>query len=242
MRIIVLIALACLLTACAQQSQVQLYPGAELPSSQELTVQVPAALEVIDINGQEVAAGSLFSGDTRILKLEPGQYRINAFYKNVYDIGGGMSTEVVRTRSAVFPVDGEAGETWRLDFNAPENLEQAREMKDTFTGWSVNVTTGERMAADAGPRAQSALDKLLGSGAATPSAATAVAPLDSTPSTPVVSVARTAPTAPTGAPVQASVGPTASLPHNDATLATLQQLWQLLTPESRKAFLEWAEQ
>lgn len=242
MRIIVSLALACLLSACAQQSQVQLYPGAELPASRVLTVQVPAALEVIDINGEEVAAGSLFSGDTRVLKLQPGQYRINAFYKNVYDIGGGMSTEVVRTRSAIFPIDGKAGETWCLGFRAPENLEQARDMKDSFTGWSENVATGKRLSAEAGPRAQSALDKLLGGGAATPSAATAIAPLDSQNTAPVVSMGRTAPTPPTGAPVPVSVGSTASLPHNDATLATLQQLWQLLTPESRRAFLEWAEQ
>jgi hypothetical protein len=38
------------------------------------------------------------------------------------------------------------------------------------------------------------------------------------------------------APAQA-----AALPHNDATLTTLQQMWNLLTPESRSAFLKWAK-
>ncbi|HDZ57110.1 MAG TPA: DUF2057 domain-containing protein [Pseudomonas xinjiangensis] len=234
MRIIVSIALACLLSACAQQSQVQLYPGAELPANQVLTVQVPAALEIADLNGQEVpSANFLFSGDKRILKLEPGEYRLNAFYKNVYDIGGGISSEVVRTRSAIFIIDGNAGETWRLGYPAPENLEQARELKETFNGWSENLATGERVASQAGQQPQSSLNQLLGNSAAeTSSAATTVAPLESSQAAPVA------------APLPALAASTskAALPHNDATLATLQQLWQMLTPESREAFLEWVQQ
>lgn len=33
-----------------------------------------------------------------------------------------------------------------------------------------------------------------------------------------------------------------TLPHSDATLETLKQLWNLLGPQSRKAFLEWTAQ
>ncbi|UAW99783.1 DUF2057 family protein [Halopseudomonas nanhaiensis] len=230
MRNIVLLALACLLPACAQQSQVQLYPGAELPESRELIVEVPSGLEIIDVNGQEVpAANSMFNGDKRVLKLEPGTYRIHAFFKNVYDIGGGISTEVVRTRSAIFSVDGRAGETWRLGYRAPENLEQARELRESFSGWSENLATGERTETQPGGKLQSSLSQLMGSGPATPTAAEAVAPLESTRAPVAAGVAPPAPTA------------AASLPHNDATLATLQQLWRLLTPESKAAFLEWQE-
>lgn len=231
MRIIAVIALAWLLSACAQQSQVQLYPGAELPSSRVLTVQVPSALEVIDVNGSEVASvNSMFSGEMRELKLEPGEYRINAFYKNVFDIGGGMSSEVVRSRSAVFLVNGQPGETWRLDFPRPDTLQEARRLEDSFSGWSVNIATGERIASETGSRAQSSLDQLLGKPSTAPAVDTAVAPLR--------------PTTPNAASAAASVAPAsqATLPHNEATLATLQQLWQMLSPESREAFLEWARQ
>ncbi len=234
MRIIVSIALACLLSACARQSQVQLYPGAELPASQVLTVQVPTELEITDLNGREVpSVNSLFSGDKRILKLEPGEYRINAFFKNVYDIGGGISTEVVRTSSAIFTVDGEAGETWRLGYSAPKSLEEAQQMKDSFTGWSENLATGERIATQAGAKSQSPLGQLLGGAAVPPTAATAIAPLGAPQTSPVSSDVAVAPAAPASK---------ATLPHNEATLATLQQLWQLLTPESKADFLEWAKE
>ncbi len=245
MRKIVCIALACLLSACAQQSHVQLYQGAELPAGQVLRVQVPAALEIIDLNGQEVPTGSLFSGGMRILELQPGEYRINAFYKNVYDIGGGISSEVVRSRSAIFMIDGKAGETWRLGYPAPENLEEARKLKTSFNGWSENLATGERIGSVAGSRQQSSLEQMLGGGAVTPGPSTTVAPL-STPrasqpvSGPNVSGQAPVPVA-NAAPASSTTGK-ASLPHSDATLVTLQQLWQMLTPESRQAFLEWAAQ
>lgn len=238
MRKIVCIALACLLSACAQQSHVQLYPGAELPAGQVLRVQVPAALEIIDLNGQEVPTGSLFSGGMRILELQPGEYRINAFYKNVYDIAGGMSSEVVRSRSAIFLIDGEAGETWRLGFPEPENLDEARKLKTSFNGWSENLATGERLSSVAGSKPQSSLDQMLGGGAVTPGPATTVAPLNA----PRAGQASSAANLPAPSPAQNAASPAAdkaSLPHSDATLVTLQQLWQMLTPESRQAFLEW---
>ncbi|HBZ95390.1 MAG TPA: hypothetical protein DEO91_17340, partial [Pseudomonas sp.] len=59
--------------------------------------------------------------------------------------------------------------------------------------------------------------------------ATSVAPLGA--------AAASAPQAVALTPAQA-----AALPHNDATLTTLQQMWNLLTPESRSAFLKWAQQ
>jgi uncharacterized protein YccT (UPF0319 family) len=230
MRSLFVIAVACLLAACAQQSPVQLYSGAPLPDSQVMTVVVPNELEIQSINGQPYsAANSMFGGSDKQLHLQPGAYRLNVFYKNGFDINGGMSHEVVRGRTAVFNIEGQAGETWKVDFDRPQNLTEAKAFETEFAAWAVNSRTGERTQAQAGGRNSSLFNAMLLNSevAAEPNA---VAPLNSQ--------------APTSAQValRPTPGATASLPHSDATLTTLQQMWNLLTPESRAAFLKWAQQ
>lgn len=222
-----------LLSGCAQQSHVKLYAGSELPLAQVVVVEVPNELEVLSINGQQVpAANALFGTANKTLHLQPGEYRINAYYKNGFDIGGGLSHEVVRTRSAVYSLDGHAGDVWKLQYDEPANLQEAQAMVDTFAGWAINQRTGERVATEAGPKPVSAINQLLGGGSAITDTQSIVEPLNSAPE-------KTAAAMP--APSRAAK-PTQNLPHNDATLNTLQQLWLLLSPESRAAFLEWAQQ
>ncbi|MEH6389934.1 DUF2057 family protein [Pseudomonas profundi] len=234
MRRVMCIALAGLLSACAQQSHVKLYSGTELPKEQVVVVQVPDTLEVMRINGQEVpAANSMFGTDTKALHLQPGEYQISAFYKNIFDIGGGLSHEVVRTRSAVFKLDGEAGDTWRLAFETPKNLQEAQAMEESFAGWAENLRTGERIATEAGAKPASPIKQLLGGETPSNNGQSTVAPLNS---------AQTATTGATVSAPSAAAAPEQTLPHNDATLNTLQQLWLLLSPESREAFMDWARQ
>ena len=210
------VALVGLLSGCAQHSHIKLYAGPELPEPQVLMVEVPAALEVLSINGQAVpAANALFGAKSRTLHVRPGEYRIDAYYQNVFDIDGGLSHEVVRTRSATYRLHGGAGERWRLDYPEPANLQEAQAMRDSFAGWSVHTRTGERVVTSEGPRPVSMVSQLLG-GDSAPTAPTLVEPLAT-------------------AAVQ-------TLPHNDVTLATLQQLWRLLEPQSRQAFLDWVRQ
>lgn len=231
MRRLFVIAMAGLLAACAQQPKVQLYSGAPLPQNQVLTVVVPGELEIRSINGQPYsAANASFGLDDKELLLQPGAYQVQAFYKNGFDINGGMSHEVVRGRTAIFNIEGKAGELWRLEFNRPKSLAEAKEFENDFPAWAVNTRTGERKDAEAGNRNVSAFSVLMGSSEVA-AQATSVAPLGATAATAPQAVALTP------APAQA-----AALPHNDATLTTLQQMWNLLTPESRSAFLKWAQQ
>ncbi|QJD58147.1 DUF2057 domain-containing protein [Pseudomonas sp. gcc21] len=233
MRRVMCIALAGLLSACAQQSHVKLYEGHELPKGEVVVVQMPDTLEVMSINGQEVpAANSMFGADTKALHLQPGEYQISAYYENIFDIGGGLSHEVVRTRSAVFSLNGEAGDRWRLTFQEPANLREAQKMENSFSGWAENLRTGERIATQAGEKPASPVKQLLGGETSSDSTKSTVAPLNSAPQ---------AVSAPVSTP-SAAAAPDQTLPHNDATLNTLQQLWLMLSPESREVFLDWAEQ
>lgn len=232
MRSLFVIVFSCLLAACAQQSHVQLYPGSAQPKDRVLTVVVPYELEVQSINGEQVpAANALFGTQGKTLHLQPGQYRISAFFKDVFDVDGGLSHEVVRGRTAVYSIDGKAGEIWKVDFQRPANLSEARTLKNEFSSWVVNTATGERVVAEHGQRNSSLLNNLLGAGGAIDEVATVV-PLNS---------AAAATAQPEAIPQAANVA-AETLPHNDATLTTLKQLWHLMSPESRAAFLGWAAQ
>ncbi|MDP2245655.1 DUF2057 family protein [Pseudomonas sp.] len=231
MRRLFVITMAFLMTACAQQPPVQLYSGAPLPQSKVLTVVVPVELEIRSINGQPYSAANAANGlDDKELLLQPGSYQLQAFYKNGFDIAGGISHEVVRGRTAIFNIEGKAGDLWRLEFDRPSNLEEAKKLESEFSAWAVNTRTGEREQAQAGNRNVSALAALMGSSEVAPQAAT-VAPLGT------AAGAATQPVVLYPAPAHA-----AALPHSDATLTTLQQMWNLLTPESRSTFLKWAQQ
>lgn len=225
MRNILCIALALLLTACAQNAPIRLYEGAERNPAQLLVVRVPADLEVETINGSKAPGlGGLGRDDFQTLHLQPGDYEIAAFYKGVFDVMG-VNTEVVRSRIAVFTVSGQAGEVWTLDFKRPANLEEARRMRQRFDAWAANTATGQRIEARQGGSPNTITTQLLGSASAAPTAVKPAATSIQPQNAPPASVPHNA--------------PAASLPHNDATLTTLKQLWELLTPESRQAFLEW---
>src|SRR5690606_41627371 len=100
MRSLFVIALTCLLAACAQQSHVQLYPGSPQPESEVLTVVVPYEMEVQSTNSEQVpAANALFGTQHKTLHLQPGQYRITAFYKNEFEVDGGLSHMVEQGRA-----------------------------------------------------------------------------------------------------------------------------------------------
>ncbi|MBE7374798.1 MULTISPECIES: DUF2057 family protein [Pseudomonadaceae] len=233
MRRILWVAIVGLLSGCAQQSHVKLYSGSELPRTQVVVVEIPSTLEVLDINGQEVPlANSSFGTANKTLHLQPGEYRINAYYKNGFDIGGGLSHEIVRTRSALYRLNGRAGDVWKLEYDEPANLQEARAMKDSFAGWSTNQRTGERIETQVGAEPTSAVNQLL-VGSSTSYTQSTVEPLNGAQAA--------AASAAVPVPSRAAV-PSQTLPHSDATLNTLQQLWLMLSPESRKAFLEWAKQ
>lgn len=222
---LLLVGMAGLLGACAQQSAVKLYPGQELAASQLLTLEVPPALEILQINGQELpAANRMLGTDVRQLQLQPGEYRVSAFYEDVFYVDGGMSHEVVRSNAAQYQIAGKAGDTWRLDYNAPDNLQQARELQESFTGWAQNTASGERVEGQYAGAAPARMQLMTSaSRERLPPAATTVVPLAM------------------AAESEASTAERPQLSGQDSALTTLQQLWLMLDSGSRAEFLDWAE-
>lgn len=229
MRSMFLMVFACLLTACAQQSQVRLYPGEALPQKQLMTVAVPYELEVQSINGQSMPlTNSLFGTSYNELHLQPGQYQINVYYKEVFSLYGGQSHEVVHSSSNLFSIDGTAGDVWTLEFDKPANLDEARKLRGNFNSWAVNSRTGERVDAEISQPNRSEAGVLI------PNLVIekypTVAPLNTAVATDIPNAQPT------------SQVTSASLSHNDATLITVQQLWRLMGEDSRAAFLDWIAQ
>ena len=236
MKRILLIMTLALLGACASKTpSVKLYNGPDRPDSQLVTVRVPMELEVMMINDRRIEAGSaLFTYGERKLMLTPGSYRIVAYYKNLWQLSADEH-EVVKSDPAVFAVDGNAGDVFRLGFDQPANVDEAKAMAENFTGYVENVASGNRVAGEpSGLVLNQGFVGLVSAGAAavTEAKASTVAPeMPATPdiSAPATDAAATAPAQSSGA---------AGVSHLDLMKAQ----WSQATAEERRAFLQWVSQ
>ncbi|MGB2248478.1 MAG: DUF2057 domain-containing protein [Alcanivorax sediminis] len=215
---------ALLLSACAQSPVVQLYDGPAQSDNKVVTVRVPSQLEVFTINGKEVdGVNTFFASDFKDLKLTPGRYEILAYYKELWQLDAD-NHEIVKTNPANFIVDGKPGDMWVLGYKQPADVEAARAMEDSFTGWAENAVSGEKVAA-----AQSQL--ILKRGFLAPVTGEEVAaPASNT-------VAPQATAASTSAPAPAAGGEPAAAAAS--YLDTLKAQWNQATPEERREFLQW---
>ena len=225
-------AAAFLLTACSRSPVVQLYEGAKQPDSQVLTIRVPSDLEVFTINGSEVdGVNTFFNTDHKDLKVTPGRYEILAYYKRLWDLHAD-NHEVMKSDPALFVVDGEAGEFYRLDFERPQNVTQARALEDDFSGWVENMNSGEKTPSQASGLVLNrgflapitgAEVETKGASAVQPKAAEAVTP---------------APAAPKAGSSESG----ASASGQASYLDTLKAQWNQATQEERRQFLQWISQ
>ncbi|HEX5676861.1 MAG TPA: DUF2057 domain-containing protein [Alcanivorax sp.] len=223
-------AAAFLLTACSRSPVVQLYEGAKRPDSQVLTVRVPTDLEVFTINGSEVdGVNTFFNTDHKDLKLSPGRYEILAYYKRLWDLDAD-NHEVMTSDPALFVVDGEAGEFYRLGFERPQNVAQARALEEDFSGWVENLNSGKKTPSQASGLVLNrgflapitgAEVETKGASAVQPKAVAAVTPAPAPPA------------ASDSADNSASSGGQASY------LDTLKAQWNQATQEERRQFLQW---
>lgn len=143
------IALFALLSACARSPVIKLYEGAERPAEQLLLIDVPMELEIVTINERRLEGiNKLFSFGDRTLHLQPGDYRIIAYYKNLFELSGNEH-DVVKSDPVLFRVTGQAGSRHRLVFDVPADVVEARQMAKQFSGYSVDLATSERRPTEA---------------------------------------------------------------------------------------------
>ncbi len=149
MRTILILLTLMTLAACARSPDIKLYEGADLPAEKLLLVDVPVELEIVVINEKRVEGiNKLFSLGDRTLHLQPGEYRIIAYYKNLFELPGN-NHEVVKSDPVLYRISGTAGSHHRLSFDEPADVDEAREMAKNFAGYSLNLATAERLPTEA---------------------------------------------------------------------------------------------
>lgn len=219
MRILIVL-LSLLVTACSTSPVVKLYDGADRPAGELLTVRVPVELEILSINDRRIeGASTLFAYGHRDLQLLPGQYRIVAYYKNLFQLNADQH-EIIKSDPALFTVNGNAGEVVALAFEKPADVDAAREMAKHFDGWTENLSSGERIAST--PSGLILNQGFIG--------------LASTPA-----AAETASTASVAPEQPAASSSTESTVTTDV-LDALKTHWQQASPEERREFLLWMSQ
>ena len=231
---ILLLASSLLLAACATNSAVQLYPGAQRPATEVLTVRVPGQLVVYTINGKKVdGISTFFSSGYKDLKLAPGRYDIIAYYKELWDLSPDEHT-TLSSDPVTFVVDGKAGETWQLGYAHPKDVYQARSLAAHFSGWTENLGTGDKTPThDSGLVLQRGILATLTGTHVENASDDGVTPR---PETTVAPQGASAPAAGNGSAAQSANAPAAAA---GSYLDTLKAQWSQATPAERRAFLQW---
>ncbi len=231
------------LTACAQNPVRKLYEGDKRPESEIAVVRVPIQLEIMRINGQRVdGLNTLFSPQHKDLHLLPGEYRILAYYKDLWELNGD-GHDLVKTDPALFVVNAKAGASYELGFKEPQSLEEARHLENKFSGYVLNTRTGEKTPTRASGLAfQSGIAGSLGEIAG-------VQTVEETDKTPTQSSSSTV--APLKTPESGSrqngTGGSAHEEQAESSQADTEQnylnmlkaYWSQATQDERRAFLEW---
>lgn len=222
-RLLLIGSLAWLLAACERSPTLRLYEGPERGRAEVLTVRVPEQLEILTINEQRVERGNtLFATGYQDLQLAPGEYRVVAYYKELWDLELDNHA-VYRSDPVTFTVNGKGGEFYRLAYEKPENAQQAEHLADNFSGWVENIATGERRDTTASGLVRPGLFTGLVAGStaavAEQPAVTSVAPANS---------------APAAAPA-AAAGNGADMSYVDM----LKAYWSQASAEERREFLRW---
>ncbi len=203
------------------------------------TIVMPEQLEVASVNGKEIAGGSgMMSIGDKVLEVAPGRYEILVFYRELWELG--EQHEVLRSDPALFVVEAQPAGRYRLDYDRPVNLEAARELANDFSGWSEDLSSGQRTASTAsglqfrrGLAAAMSFDDTLVPSADAPEGNHEVEPLPAT-SDPAVADASGP-----GLPLD-SGQETESAPVRGAdSLELMKEWWQEASSETRRAFLQW---
>jgi uncharacterized protein YccT (UPF0319 family) len=232
--------LAGLIAGCNRSPEVRLYEGPPKPATEVTIVRVPVELEVLSINGRRIdGLSTLFSAGYKDLHLEPGRYEVLAYYKDLWELDADAH-DVIKSDPAIFVVEGEAGDFFRLAYDEPETVEDARELAKEFSGWTENMNSGDKTPTQQSNMAISrglfsTVSGIAGAGPAVEQKQSASQPENSGNTVAPQEKAAPAPAAATAEPSSAE-GETET---QGEYLDMLKAYWSQATPEERRAFLRW---
>lgn len=128
--------LAMMMTACAAPGPVRLYDGAERPVAEVATISAPEQVQVMAVDGREVAGAMLQRN--QVLTVLPGERVFSLRYVQLFQISADEH-EVVRSRQAALRFMAEAGAEYRIEIDKQGSLEAARKFSKAPVFRLVNV-------------------------------------------------------------------------------------------------------
>lgn len=134
------------LNACSSTSgPVHLYEGAKQSDSEVVKLIVPAALDVIELDGKEFKDSPSISEGQYQLELLPGSHALKVVYSQVW--GGDALGSMVKSDDFYFMIDAMAGSIYEFKHNGPEELLSAefdRSINDIKI-WLEEQKTGNKI-------------------------------------------------------------------------------------------------
>lgn len=128
--------LAMMMTACSAPGPVRLYDGAERPVAEVATISAPEQVQVMAVDGREVAGAMLQRN--QVLTVLPGERVFSLRYVQLFQISADEH-EVVRSRQAALRFMAEAGAEYRIEIDKQGSLEAARKFSKAPVFRLVNV-------------------------------------------------------------------------------------------------------
>lgn len=136
-----LLVLSVLLAACSATGPVRFYSGPPQPKDKLAIVNVPAAITVLSIDGQEVDSPSKTSGSYEV-QLQPGYHLIEFRYELYW--GDSVTGMLVKSKDTGVDTVFEAGKTYALRYQKPQGANQAYKFLDDFPATLVDLSSGKQ--------------------------------------------------------------------------------------------------
>lgn len=140
-RATLLLVLSASLIACSATGPVRFYSGPPKAKDKLAIVEVPAAINVLSIDGKEVDSPSKDSGSYEV-QLEPGHHLIEFRYELFW--GTFESGKLVKSKHTGVDAVFKAGDTYAIRYKKPQDADEAADFFSDFHATLVDLSTGKQ--------------------------------------------------------------------------------------------------
>ena len=133
------------LSACSTSTNLKLYDGNKKPNSELITVVVPSALDILEVDGKEYNDSPSLTEGSYQLQLLPGEHSFTAVYSETW--GSEALGNIVQSDAFYFKTSAQAGSTFELKHNGPTELDSAEfDLSiDELKVWLLDTQTAKRI-------------------------------------------------------------------------------------------------